>query len=139
MRSAWLAIAICACGGAAAPAPASRPPPFESLTGAGAGAALATPDKDKQIIKRHIHTRAGEIRACYEQALRDQPGLAGRVDVTFVIDLDGRAQDVHASGMEAAPSVATCVAAEIAQIQFPKPRGGTVTVSYPFTFAAQAP
>lgn len=90
---------------------------------------------DKPTIRNAIRHRIGKIRFCYEKELVAKPGLAGTVTVRFVIGADGKV--VSASGTGVDPAVASCVAAVIEELQFPRPSGGgNVTVIYPFTFSA---
>jgi hypothetical protein len=134
LRGSVIAIALAAC----ASAPPQRSPPFASLTGTGA-AAPATPadavGNDKKIVQRHMAAHRDAFRACYERAWEANHALAGRIDTHFVIGLDGHVTDATATGLPEAPDVAPCVVHVLEQVTFPPPKGGTVTVSYPFTFA----
>jgi len=90
-------------------------------------------DLDKNIIRRYIRRSLPKIRFCYEKELAGDPKLRGTVSVKFRIEGTGMVHAAEAEGISAA--VATCVAAAIRAIQFPKPKGGgVVEVKYPFTF-----
>jgi hypothetical protein len=85
------------------------------------------------VIRRYLRRAMGPIRACYEAALRTQPGLEGTVRVTFTIGADGRVSSAAASGMD--DGAAACIAGVIRGLEFPRPDGGgVVTVRYPFVF-----
>lgn len=43
-----------------------------------------------QVVRRIVHDNFGPMRACYEQGLRRNPGLEGRIPVHLVVDHDGR-------------------------------------------------
>jgi len=74
------------------------------------------------------------VRACYERQLQRDPSLAGKVTVTFVIDLDGEVKFVALKNSSLNHPVAeACIAEHVGTLRFVKPRGGrTVVVSYPF-------
>jgi len=54
------------------------------------------------------------------------------VEVKFSIALDGAVTRANATGVH--PDVASCVANVILGLEFPKPTGGGVEVTYPFVF-----
>ncbi len=82
-----------------------------------------------------IRGQIGGIRSCYERALRNNPTLSGRLEVTFTIGPAGRVTSARSSGLAAAPEVGSCVASRIRGLVFPQPEGGSVDFSFPFTFA----
>lgn len=86
---------------------------------------------DKEVIRRPIRTKLPQIRACYEKALKEQPGLQGKVVVRFVIGRNGAVIEAEGTGLGA---VSSCVASVIRTIVFPSSERGTITVSYPFLF-----
>jgi Ca-activated chloride channel family protein len=90
-------------------------------------------DLDKAIIRRYIKRSIQKLSYCYEKELLGHPKLAGTIDTKFVIDENGRVASSEASGVD--PTVSSCVAAVIKDIEFPKAvGGGRVVVNYPFTF-----
>ena len=89
-------------------------------------------DLDKAIIRRYIKRSIARIAYCYEKQLLSQPGLEGTVRSQFTISPDGTVSASTASGVNS--DVASCVADVIRAIEFPKPRGGSVDVVYPFSF-----
>jgi|GEM_PF-6561168 len=90
-------------------------------------------DLDQAIIRRYIRRNLQKLRYCYEKQLLAAPGLAGTVLAKFTIDAHGKVIESTASGMSDV-EVNTCVASVIRDIEFPKPKAGEVSVSYPFTF-----
>jgi TonB family protein len=91
---------------------------------------------DKEIIHRVIRRDLNKIRYCYEKRLVENPELAGKVRISFVIAADGRVQSakIKESTLED-PVVGKCVAYAVRRLQFPKPKGGgIVIVDYPFVF-----
>jgi len=97
------------------------------------GQPTASGDLDKAIIRRYVKRNISKITYCYEKHLLKRPGLEGTVNTQFFISNTGVVVDSRASGVD--PDVASCVAAVIKAIAFPKPKGGGgVQVNYPFNF-----
>src|SRR5258706_7693673 len=93
----------------------------------------AAGDLDKPIIRRYIKRNIQKIQYCYEKQLLVKPSLKGTINAQFFITPNGNVAQSTAAGFD--PEVASCVAAVINGIEFPKPRGGSgVQVNYPFTF-----
>jgi hypothetical protein len=86
---------------------------------------------DKAIIRRYIRRELPKIQYCYEKQLLAKPGLAGDVDVEFLIDPAGAVSAASASGVD--DDVSSCVRGVIEGIQFPHNDQNT-RVHYPFTF-----
>jgi hypothetical protein len=93
---------------------------------------IATGAVDKDGVRRTVRSNLAALQACYERTLLANPGIAGRVLVTFKIEIDGTPHDVSASGVH--PEVETCVADKFRAFRFPRPSTGKVEVQYPFTF-----
>ena len=88
---------------------------------------------DKPIIRRYIKRNIQKIEYCYEKELLADPALGGTVTASFFITPDGTVKNTTAHGVQ--PTVASCIASVIQNIEFPKPKdGGDVQVSYQFTF-----
>jgi hypothetical protein len=96
------------------------------------GQPQATGDLDKAIIRRYIKRSIARITYCYEKQLLARPGLEGTVRTQFTISPSGAVSSSTASGMN--DDVASCVADVIRAIEFPRPKGGSVDVVYPFSF-----
>jgi hypothetical protein len=89
---------------------------------------------DANQVARIIRGQLGGIRSCYERALRNNPTLSGRLEVRFTIGGAGRITSISSSGLSASPDVGTCVEQRIRGLVFPRPEGGAVEFSFPFTF-----
>jgi hypothetical protein len=97
------------------------------------GQPSAKGDLERAIIRRYIKHHIHKIEYCYEKELLKKPALAGTVQSEFVIAPDGKVASSIAKGFD--DDVASCVAAVIEHIEFPKPKGGdAVQVHYPFIF-----
>lgn len=88
---------------------------------------------DKEMIRRVIRAHLGLVRAC---SITDAGTRTGKIDVNFVISKEGTvsAASVTKSTTNDA-SFDACVTDAVKTMVFPKPPGGgTVVVTYPFTF-----
>ena len=96
-------------------------------------------DFDAAAVVKAIKIKLGAIKACYEQGLRRNPALAGKVTVEFTIQQVGSLTGVKAKENTLGDAdVAACIVARISSIRFnPGPEGGSVAFSYPFVFAPQ--
>ncbi len=91
----------------------------------------------REVIQRVVHQNFGRFRACYENGLRTNPGLQGRVVVKFVIDRTGAVAMTADGGSELADaSVAQCVVRGFLNLSFAPP-GGMVTVVYPVVLSPE--
>jgi TonB family protein len=94
---------------------------------------------DSNLVVSTIKARLRAIQMCYEQQLRRNPTLAGKVTVEFTIQPRGNVTDVKVKDNTTGDgAVATCVANTVGLFRFnPGPAGGSVSYSYPFVFAPQ--
>jgi hypothetical protein len=88
-----------------------------------------------EVIQRIVRQNFGRFRLCYENGMRNNPNLQGRVSVKFVIDRSG-AVAMTADGGSDLPDqgVVQCVVRGFGNLSFPQPEGGMVTVVYPIMF-----
>ena len=83
------------------------------------------------VIAKHM----GRIQGCYERALMGKPDLSGKITFEWVVKEDGRVGNARErSSTLGSPKVSACILKIIRKMRFPKPRGGKVTISYPFIF-----
>ncbi len=86
-------------------------------------------------VSAAINKKIGRIQRCYERGLTQTPNLAGRLTYSWTIRPNGRVSGVRqSSGSLGNAKVASCISGIIRGIRFPKPRGGPVSVTYPFVF-----
>jgi hypothetical protein len=89
-----------------------------------------------EVIQRIVRQNYGRFRLCYENGLRNNPNLQGRVSVRFVIGRDGSVSNVGNAGSDLPdPGVVSCVTRAYYGLSFPQPEGGIVTVVYPIMFS----
>jgi hypothetical protein len=119
-------------GGGGAPL-RRRSPRMWTYSGGGYGGIGRLPPEAIQRIIRQNH---GLFRACYEQGIRRNPALEGRVVVRFVIGRDGAVSNAGNGGSALPdPAVIACVVRAFYGLSFPQPEGGIVTVVYPLAFS----
>jgi hypothetical protein len=88
-----------------------------------------------EIIQRVVRQNFGRFRLCYENGLRNNPSLQGRVTAAFVIGRDGAVSSVQNGGSDLPDTgVVSCVVRSFYGLSFPAPDNGIVTVSYPIVF-----
>jgi TonB family protein len=91
----------------------------------------------QEEIQGTLRRNMASIRYCYDQQVARQPTLEGRVTVRFVIAPDGGVSSAEiASSTLGDVGVETCVKRAVTRIRFPQPQGGSVIITYPFTFAS---
>jgi hypothetical protein len=85
----------------------------------------------QRVINAHIY----QVQGCYERQLLKDPSLAGKVSFQWVISPSGAVSGVRV-GQSSLRSgeVTSCIQAAIQGWMFPQPEGGSVTVTYPFSF-----
>lgn len=126
------------------PAPTAAPIPYEdpsaskgrTQTQPRPGAMALSGRLPPEVVRRIIRQNFGRFRLCYENGLRRNPNLQGRVAVRFVIGADGAVSNVGNGGSDMPDSgVVSCIVRSFAGLSFPRPDGGIVTVVYPLMFA----
>lgn len=82
-----------------------------------------------------INSKMGRIQRCFEKALTKNPSVAGRITYRWTISRSGKVTAVQeASSTLGDRTLSRCVSGVIKTMRFPKPKGGSVTVVYPFMF-----
>lgn len=91
-------------------------------------------------VARALRQRLSAIQLCYDNQLRRDPTLAGRVTVQFTIETTGAVRDVRAAANTTNDTaIGLCVTGVVSRLRWsPGPEGGSVTYSYPFEFSPQS-
>jgi len=90
---------------------------------------------DQQKLGAFVKARFGLIKACYENALKRNPNLKGKVTIRFTILETGGLADIEAAvNTIGSADVATCIMATMRSWRTPFKPSGPVTVEYPFVF-----
>ncbi len=130
---------------AATEAPSGSPaggdllPPSASNTATGTG-----PDtRGKTEIQQVIGENRQKVRDCYDAALKTNPGMAGALVVSFVINPDGSVKTAEVNWSESdlhVPELDTCAVEAVKTFKFPaSSRGLESKVNYPFDFKPPRP
>jgi hypothetical protein len=131
-------------------APRPLPPPRFSApvaaVPAGPPDASARGTLPKDEIRAAIGAAAAKVQACYDEAFKRDPGISGRLAVSFTIRDQGGVGRVSEAavvprqrdgGVPELTDLPTqqCILNVVAASTFPPPVGGPVTVTYPFVMA----
>ncbi len=103
------------------------------LTQLGSEATIAV-GLDRDQIAAVITRNQGQITYCYEQGLKDTPGISGRVGIDFVIGGTGmvKSAKINSTSLNS-KQVEECMMMRLKTWKFPVPEGGVdVQVNYPF-------
>lgn len=85
-----------------------------------------------QQISGTIKTNLPKVRACYEQGLKSNPGLAGKLVLAWTVGADGRVRDVETvSNGVRDNGVVSCIRKSVAKWRFAKAQSPS-DVEYPF-------
>ncbi|MDI1477033.1 AgmX/PglI C-terminal domain-containing protein [Polyangium sp. y55x31] len=116
--------------------PPEDPPKGRTQTQPRPGAMALSGRLPPEVVRRIIRQNFGRFRLCYENGLRRNPNLQGRVAVRFVIGADGAVSNVGNGGSDMPDGgVVSCIVHAFEGLSFPRPDGGIVTVVYPLMFA----
>ncbi len=87
-------------------------------------------------IAKHIRLRQAALRGCYDQVLKRDPTITGKVRIRWTIARDGAAQDVEVvQNTSGNVDLGQCLVHKIKAIHFDPPKSGTCTVSWPMVFS----
>jgi hypothetical protein len=88
-----------------------------------------------EVVQRVVRQRFPRFRSCYENGLRNNPNLQGRVLVHFAIGRDGALTSAFNAGSDMPDrGVVSCVLRAFGGLRFPPPEAGVVWVEYPIRF-----
>ena len=100
-----------------------------------AGATTVLGRLPPEVIQRIVRQNFGRFRLCYENGLRNNPVLQGRVTTKYVILADGTVTTAEDGGSDMPDqNVVQCVIRAFRSISYPQPEGGIVTVTFPLIF-----
>jgi Ca-activated chloride channel family protein len=92
----------------------------------------------KDIVRRYVRRRQHQLTYCYEKELLASPKLGGTVTARFTISEGGHVSAATATGVGNA-AVESCIAEVLKSIEFPRPQGGPVLVTYAIQLQPPAP
>ena len=90
---------------------------------------------DPQLIEDVINKYRFQLQLCFELALRRNRNLKGKMEWTWRVDTRGKISDLVLNSTTIKDrSMKRCVRHKISRWVWPKPRNGSVEVTYPFEF-----
>jgi TonB family protein len=121
--------------------------PSTSSNGASTSTAAPTEGpkdaRSKEEIQRVVADNRQRVRACYDAALKDNPGIQGDLVVSFVINPEGEVKTAEVNWSESEihiPELDTCAVEVVKTLKFPaSSRGLESKVNYPFNFNPAPP
>ena len=108
------------------------------LTGTGCGGAVRIGDAYRDDVAKTLASKDGDVKACYDNALKTNKGLAGKVTVHFGIEMKtGTFKDIKTDGP---PELGTCVSTALTGLVLNPgdSNNGDATFVYEFTVGAPA-
>ncbi len=94
---------------------------------------------DPGLVEHFIAENKYQLQLCYELALRRNEDASGTMEWRWRIDSRGSISDIALISTSIKdPRMAQCIRQKIGTWRFPRPRRGSVEVSYPFEFAPAA-
>jgi len=137
--------------GAAAPAPESSEDslmgsedPASNPKAANEKSATPAPGEDtrtSEMVQKMVMEHRSTVRKCYEDALKELPGLHGDLVVHFVLDPEGKVKKAELNQEQStlkSPKVTECAINVIKGIKFPpSSRGMQSEINYPFNLNPQ--
>jgi outer membrane biosynthesis protein TonB len=102
-------------------------------------AEIDSSDIDQGKLGAFVRARMGLIKACYENALKRNPNLKGKISIRFtILETGGLAEVTAVQNSVGAPEVAACIVNTMRGWRTQFRPSGPVTVEYPFVFQAAA-
>jgi TonB family protein len=92
-------------------------------------------DIDQGKLSGFVRARMGLIKSCYENALKRNPGLKGKIVIRFTILGTGALDDITtAQNSLGSAEVGACIVSTMRSWRTPFRPSGPATVEYPFVF-----
>ncbi len=106
--------------------------PATKVTGRISSGTVDVSGGDPAKIKAAIGKYTGQVKACYEQRLKSNPQLSGRVELLWYIN-SGRVSSVEVLGNSTGDAeLANCIALKVRTWRFPADLEADTEVMYPF-------
>ena len=106
------------------------------ITGTGCAGAIRTADPYRDDVAKVLESKNGDVKACYDNALKTNKTLAGTVTVHFGVEMKtGVFKDIKADGP---PELSTCVSNALTGLVLTPgdANNGDATFVYQFTVGA---
>ena len=104
-----------------------------SLHGSAGSGKLST-----AYVQKIVDRATRKIQRCYERGMmKSNTHLSGKITLRWTIQLNGGVREVTQVSNSVSPVVGKCVMKVVRGLKFPRPKGGMVVVTYPWTFSPQ--
>jgi hypothetical protein len=101
-------------------------------------------DLDKDYVRTQVRALLPLISGCYDDALRDEPGLAGDLVVRFTVTGEPgvgglvTSSEIDPASTIVSPALSECVSQTMYAVDLQPPAdGGDVEIVYPFSFSTE--
>jgi TonB family protein len=112
--------------------------PIEKEVSVQTGNATVKGQLSKALIDKEVRRHKAQIRFCYNKQLTRHPDLAGKVVLSWIINMDGSVKNARVRSSSLGNKDAeSCMVRALESWSFPHPQGGVVQVDYPFMFGAK--
>ena len=119
------------------PSASEKPPAGTEPAPADAAEEPPQGELPKSVIQRVIGEHFNDVRDCYFESLKVNPGLTDELKVEFVIGIAGNVESARLlNNIDEDAGLGSCIASRVMTWRFPQPKGGPVTVTYPFYLSA---
>ena len=87
-------------------------------------------------VQKALDRATRKMQSCYERAMmKSSKPLSGKLKLRWTIKQNGRVAGMKSIQNRVSPVVGKCVMKVVKNIKFPKPKGGSVIVTYPWIFS----
>lgn len=93
---------------------------------------------ESAIIQREVRSQFPVFQGCYQMGRSRDPGLEGRVELSFVIGRRGEVASLSTKGSLSDAAVIQCIEKHFRTLRFPFPQGGIIAVRYPIVFSPRS-
>ena len=111
---------------------------FALAAGTGCAGAIRTADPYRDDVAKVLETKNGDVKACYDNALKTNKTLSGKVTVKFAVEMKtGVFKDIKTDGP---PELGACVSSALNGLVLDPgdANNGDATFVYEFTVGAPA-
>jgi len=78
------------------------------------------------------------MKRCYERSLKRNPGLEGKVELSLVVNTNGKVKRANAKGRSLRDDMVNkCMEGNAMRMEFPPPKGGIARLSKAYTFTPE--
>jgi hypothetical protein len=90
---------------------------------------------DKKLIEAVVEKNHLQLQVCFERALKRDRSIQGKMEWQWVLTTRGEIVDLNlVSSTIRSPQMTNCVKEKILSWRFPKPKKGSIEITYPFFF-----